>query len=103
MATAARKPSLLGPKPPITRPKPRGANVRAFIENVEKGSKPKPDFFEAKPKPVVASLSVTTTTAATTGSGDDSQKEVIYAVDTGPPSEDSGHSTCDLKYSGMCP
>lgn len=31
-----------------TRPKLRGTNVRAFIESVEKGSKPKPDFFKPK-------------------------------------------------------
>lgn len=31
------------------RPKPRGANVRAFIESVERGAKPKPDFFNTEP------------------------------------------------------
>ena len=31
---------------PVARSKPRGVNVRAFIETVERGSKPKPDFFD---------------------------------------------------------
>lgn len=132
------------------RPKPRGAKVRAFIESVERGSKPQPDFFNTEATPTSPKKDRTNrasrygahpskaraqskikpplvqkkpnsahktevTKRRSVRERPSSQpppppvvcKEPQAAVeeyeaicDTNCPSEDSGHSTCDLKYSG---
>ena len=145
-------------KPPITKPKPRGINVKAFVESVESGSKPKPDFFKSstkkpetgdnatqkfdykqqnlkpdiptkpdttrKPsltKPAITHKKPSLTSKPAAPLAGDIQKPSVpppapptasSAAGVSPPSqqqlqaeeeaasEDSGHSTCDLKYSG---
>ena len=124
---------------PVTRSKPRGANVRAFIETVEQGSKPQPDFFNSNAKKKVAINALTKETGSNVkppiltkkptikhGSrrspavvivssccrepatlppvGETTpycDEEETVSSDINCPSEDSGHSTCELKYSGM--
>lgn len=121
----------------IARPKPRGVNVRAFIESVERGQRPQPDFFtptkslvtesagcssvtdigrtdkpSIAPKPLATSRKQTPSvkprltpepescrksSADFVPAADDDD---VTRSDAGCPSEDSGHSTCDLKYSG---
>lgn len=126
-------------KPPILKPKPRGINVKAFIEKVESGSKPSPDFFKssstsptkdkvipepnpdqpAKPDPArKPSLSKPPLISKKPSLTNKPVTDIAKPVGPPPPppssatsgvslhaeeeaaSEDSGHSTCDLKYSG---
>ncbi|XP_067946301.1 uncharacterized protein [Watersipora subatra] len=128
-----------------SKTKPRGSNVRAFIEMVEKGKKPEPDFFNSKPNLTTKSSTFDgkktsmLTTKARSFSGEkppiltakpslkqnrhapalviissscrgarhtpgekipQPDEEDTTSVEVRCPSEDSGHSTCDLKYSG---
>lgn len=116
-----------------SRPKPRGVNVRAFIENVERGKKPQPDFFTPTVETGASPRSSTCTAAERPwippkplathtkpqhspkptphiehsgtlqdgGTSSITEDDDVACGDIRCPSEDSGHSTCDLKYSGM--